>query len=251
VSWLRLDDGFDEHPKIAQLNPEDAWRWVRTLLYCGRQRRDGEVSVAVLERVLGWDEKGIGWLASIGLLDEYEVVDNSVEKKVLSYRVHDWQVYNGARTGAERVGLHRARKYGAAYTGKYKALADAVDVTERNADETAEKRPSNANYARAHGPHPHPQERSSTPTSTTDSRARGAGEEGLATGQELATARLLSALGALDDTKADYIRGAAAKLPESVTAGLLELVRAGHARDPVGYVIGALRRELGARGTPA
>ena len=234
MSYLRLDDVLDSHPKVQELTEVQAWRWVRVMLYCARHETDGEVSRRVVER-LGLRPAR---LVELGLLD---TVANSVDNSGNTFYVHDYLEFNPSKEEKERE-RERWRDY------KRGSRSRANVQGGHKGGVRVESGGSPGPSAQGRSPSP---KSSTTPTSTTDSRARGPGEEGLATGQELATARLLSALGALDDTKADYIRGAAAKLPESVTAGLLELVRAGHARDPVGYVIGALRRELGARGTPA
>ncbi len=95
MSWLRLDDNFDDHPKVQELTEAEAWRWVRALLHCARHRTAGELSVPVLERL----ELPIGLLVDAGLLEELEAGTR--------YRVHDWDVYNGAKSGAERTAKWR------------------------------------------------------------------------------------------------------------------------------------------------
>lgn len=62
---------------------------------------------------------------------------------------------------------------------------------------------------------------------------------------------MLALLGEVDETKLDYMRGAAARLPESVTAGLVEYlggVEGSAVRDRTAYVLGSYRHELEARG---
>lgn len=41
MSWVKLDDGYDEHPKVQLAGEEAAWMFVRGLLYCNRQKTLG------------------------------------------------------------------------------------------------------------------------------------------------------------------------------------------------------------------
>lgn len=59
---------------------------------------------------------------------------------------------------------------------------------------------------------------------------------------------LLALLPDVDELRADYIRGAARRLPDAVVAGITELAVSGHVRDRVAYVLGMLRQELEERG---
>jgi hypothetical protein len=260
MAWLRLDDGFAEHPKVAALSDEDAWRWVRTLLYCAR-RRDPELPIAVLKRVLGWDDTGIDWLLELGLIDEHA----GDKERVTSYVVHDWHVYNAAKTPAERMSDYRDRKYGPNRVrtrgGKRGAYASDVAAPQTGmAASSVTGVTSDEGNARVttHARDPQPQRTSTTPTVAKDAAdadldfaPRVKAEEGLSTGIELRLARLLSLLGSVDESKVDYMRGAARRLPESVTAGLIELLEGpdgARVRDRTGYAIGTYRRELEARG---
>jgi hypothetical protein len=245
MSWLRLDDGFAEHPKLLELPRELRWSWLEVLLYCARRRTDGVVTQAALERCGFEESDDSGALVNLGLLDELE--DGS-------FRVHDWHDYNGAMTDAERQRRHREKVYGDKYhgvpapkhggkRGEYGSTTSSGhgDVTTNERDRSVT---THARY-----PHPHPQKEVILPTSTTDTREAPAGFEGLALDVELSTAKLLALLPTnLEQAKVEHVRGMAARLPQSVTASLVELVTRGHARDPVGYVISTLRQELEARG---
>lgn len=261
MAWLRLDDGFAEHPKIVALGDEAAWRWVRTLCYCAR-RRDPRLTGAVLERALGWTAEGVAELVALELLEEHG--DGY-------YSVHDWHRYNGARTPAERMRDYRRRLYGEQYgerghggrRGQYASDAGgasrpqtrmaASSVTGVTAGE------GNANVTtRARDPHPH--EDIDHPSELQDparARARARATSPAAPGvlplgtdalHELELARLVSLLPGADAGQVDAVRAYASRVPEAALARVREALEQGRARDRVGYVLGALRREAGETG---
>lgn len=82
MSWLKVDDGFDTHPKLLELSEIQRWRWTRVLIHCARHRTDGHVNEKVL-RELGLG-RAIERLLTIGLLE----TNGSPE-----YLVHDWADY--------------------------------------------------------------------------------------------------------------------------------------------------------------
>jgi hypothetical protein len=89
VSWARLDDGFDTHPKILELTETERWRWTRVLLYCARHETEGEISRRVV-RELGLSRALNQLLKSNLLLASTSDADVFV--------VNDWAIYNpGAR----------------------------------------------------------------------------------------------------------------------------------------------------------
>lgn len=229
MSWLRLDDGAARHPKLAGLTPADKWGWVELLLWCAADGRGGRVPGDVEQLPRSVTLELVGELELRGLLDR----DGD------GLRVHDWADYNGARTGAERTAAWRDRKYGPArysHGGRRGAYQDSRTATSSETAVTAGERHGEVT-TRALGPHPEDKDSSDV--------------EPLPVGAELAAARLLAACGGVErvgEARADFIRGACARLPESIPAGLVELVERGHARDPAGYVVGALSRELAARG---
>jgi len=51
MAWIKLDENFADHPKIAQLDPSSGWLWVCALAYCNRHRTDGRIPVAMLSRI--------------------------------------------------------------------------------------------------------------------------------------------------------------------------------------------------------
>src|SRR5687768_15366153 len=47
VTWIKLDQGFPEHPKLIEAGPVAAWLHVRALGYCNRNLTDGAISYAI------------------------------------------------------------------------------------------------------------------------------------------------------------------------------------------------------------
>lgn len=99
MSWLRLDDTFDSHPKLYDLTESQRWRWTRLLLHCARHRTEGFVSRSTL-RELGLT-RAVGTLTTVGLLDS----DPD------GFRVHDWHDFNPKDpTKAQRQARWRAKQ---------------------------------------------------------------------------------------------------------------------------------------------
>lgn len=91
MTWMRLDDGFDTHPKVLSLvNKGDPLNvWVRLLAWAGRQReRDGRVP-----RVVGLaygTPKALARLVEVGL---YDVTPDG-------WAIHDFEEYAAKGPGA-------------------------------------------------------------------------------------------------------------------------------------------------------
>ena len=100
MSWLKLDDGFDTHPKLLELTELQRWRWARVLLHCARHRTEGHVKPSVL-RELGLG-RAINDLLRVGLLEE---------NGDTGYLVHDWSAFNPKDpTKAERQARWREKQ---------------------------------------------------------------------------------------------------------------------------------------------
>ena len=220
MSWLRLDDKFAQHPKVHELSDRAFRVHVEVMLYCAEYDTGGVVPSAALKLTRA-SPVVCAKLVSVGLWRTK--LDGE------GFIVHDFEQYNSRQAEVREQARLRQQRHRTRH-------GDVTAVT-------SDKRDGSVTSARA-SPSPSPKSVSSTPTSKVH-------VGNLEPGNELTTARLLSALGTLEETKTDYIRGAASRLPESVVAGVLELVTAGHPRDPVGYVLGAMRRELEQRGLAA
>lgn len=90
MGWVKLDDGFADHPKVVGLSLQARWAFIESLCYAARHETDGVVpdQVAangpVREEILaaGLWESGTASSGSIG--------------------IHDFLVYNPSRSEKER-----------------------------------------------------------------------------------------------------------------------------------------------------
>ena len=99
MSWLRVDDGFASHPKIAQLSNAEFRVWMRTLCYCARYQ-DPTIDQVAISEVPGLTPAVVMKFSGLGLVDP---MGNGLE-------IHDWERYQPKdATGAERQARWRAR----------------------------------------------------------------------------------------------------------------------------------------------
>lgn len=101
MSWLRIDDGFAEHYKIAELSDREFRTWMRTLCYAARNNgREGRLTAAMRREIVGLSPQLVKNLVDLGLLDD---LGGGV------VQVHDWRAYNPKDpTAAERQARSRA-----------------------------------------------------------------------------------------------------------------------------------------------
>lgn len=113
MAWVRLDDEFDEHPKIARVGPFGAWLQVQALCYCNRNLTDGFVPLAIAEAFMrrgivrlddagrrwtlgetcgmqGRDVHEADWAAVLVEAGMWEVVPGG-------YRIHDYKHYQPSK----------------------------------------------------------------------------------------------------------------------------------------------------------
>ena len=113
MAWVRLDDEFDEHPKIARVGPFGAWLQVQALCYCNRNLTDGFVPLAIAEAFMrrgivrideagrrwtlgetcgmhGRDVQEADWAAVLVEAGMWEVVPGG-------YRIHDYKDYQPSK----------------------------------------------------------------------------------------------------------------------------------------------------------
>lgn len=118
MSWLRIDDGFDTHPKIIGLKTDERrWTWQRILIYTCRYR-----SPIVPDNARDVVPKAtpafLRDCVKLGLID--------VDKDGVM-RVHDWQLYNGD-TVAERVAAYLEKNPEATANQVHKAIGGKREV---------------------------------------------------------------------------------------------------------------------------
>lgn len=104
MAWLRIDDGFMEHPKVLALKPRELAVHLRALCYAARRRdphiTPGTIPILVatatdVERLveLGlWDVNGDGWV--IHDWDEYQPRPLTNSERQTEYRRRNGGVTN-------------------------------------------------------------------------------------------------------------------------------------------------------------
>ena len=100
MPWLRIDDGFASHPKLASLTDRQFRVWLRVLCYCARVQ-DPSVDEVALREIKGLEKGNVARFAELGLLDP----------QGQDYEVHDWCKYLPKdATNATRQARYRARR---------------------------------------------------------------------------------------------------------------------------------------------
>jgi hypothetical protein len=85
MSWVRLDDRVQHHPKILKAGPMAAWLWVCSIGYCSSQLTDGEIPDQALPTF---------GLRNILKLASTLVNTGLWERTPTGYRVHDYLAFN-------------------------------------------------------------------------------------------------------------------------------------------------------------
>jgi hypothetical protein len=115
-TYVKLHDGFDEHPKVAGLSDKEFRTYIEALCYCARNLTDGEISSAVARKMA--PPRVWATLTTSGLI---EVADSG-------YMVHDYLEH---QRSAEQVRQLKAARREAGKRGgeaKAKGLASARGV---------------------------------------------------------------------------------------------------------------------------
>lgn len=101
MAWVRLDDGFAEHPKIEEAGPLAAWLHVAALCYCNRHLTDGFIPAGKVKRLADVPNvsRHIGALVKVGMWMEVEG----------GYAIHDYLQYQPSRDEVEK-GRAEARR---------------------------------------------------------------------------------------------------------------------------------------------
>lgn len=108
MSWVKLDDGFPEHPKVIRAGGQAAWLYVAALCYCGRNLTDGHIPAAVLPRLT--DAKAPRRLAAALVRARLFIEDED------GWQIHDYGSYQPSRAQVE-ADRERARERAAKSRG--------------------------------------------------------------------------------------------------------------------------------------
>jgi hypothetical protein len=101
MAWLRLDDGFADHPKIDAPTNAELRVWLRVLCQCARLSCP-TVDVHTRRDVRGLSGRRISRFVEVGLLDEIEAG---------SFEVHAWTTLQPRDpTADQRQARSRARR---------------------------------------------------------------------------------------------------------------------------------------------
>ena len=119
MAWLRIDDGFADHPKLVELGkPEHRWTWLEVLAYCARQKTQGRIPREIGDVIRRANPAFIRRCVEVGLVD----LDEDI------HRVHDWDDYNPKDpTKADRQARWRAKRNGAVDTDVDTRVDSSVD----------------------------------------------------------------------------------------------------------------------------
>lgn len=92
MSWIRIDDGMTDHPKIEALSDPAFRVWHRAVAYCSKNSTDGHIPTAAM-RKLGARPKLIGELTTV--LPPYE--HPLIEVTPTGFLMHDYLEYQPSR----------------------------------------------------------------------------------------------------------------------------------------------------------
>lgn len=106
MTWLRIEDGMPEHPKVADLTVHAKWALVEIWCYSARSRSDGLLPATIAKRIAS--QKILNELASADL----------IHKNGAGWIIHDFLDYNPSKDeldarregDAERLRAWRNRK---------------------------------------------------------------------------------------------------------------------------------------------
>ena len=121
MTWIRLDDNFADHPKVAAAGPLAGWVHVCGLVYCGRFLTDGFVPGNIALRLADFDGLGIATGGIRGVAEfghditMAELIERLVEVGLWEpceggYMIHDYLDYNPTREQVLNDREDRARR---------------------------------------------------------------------------------------------------------------------------------------------
>lgn len=87
MTWVTIDDGMTDHPKVAQLTDAAFRLQIHALCYCARNLTDGFIPTAVAVRLHERAKRIIPELATAGI---WHAVDGG-------YQIHDYDQYQESR----------------------------------------------------------------------------------------------------------------------------------------------------------
>lgn len=112
MTWVRLDEEFPDHPKVAAAGPLASWLHVCALAYCNRYLTDGFVPVGQVPKLADFSE--FPRIKPIDLATRL-VLASMWEREPGGFRIHDFEKYQPtkAQIEAERAAKSSAGRKGA------------------------------------------------------------------------------------------------------------------------------------------
>ncbi|TMQ62541.1 MAG: hypothetical protein E6K78_11485 [Candidatus Eisenbacteria bacterium] len=101
MTWIKLDDAFDQHPKLLEVGPVAAWVFVRSLCYSGRNLTDGLITRAVARELAGSSRQGQRVVSALVAARLWEITTGG-------YAIHDFLEYQPSRASVLAVRLTKA-----------------------------------------------------------------------------------------------------------------------------------------------
>lgn len=108
MSWVKLDDHFPDHPKIAQAGPLGLAMQVAGLCYCNRYLTDGFIPKSAAKKLLDFEGIAVTWDHNefVGGVEEVEwhtvvaqLVGAGVWREVEGgWQIHDYTEYQPSRS---------------------------------------------------------------------------------------------------------------------------------------------------------
>lgn len=123
MAWVRIDDGFDEHPKIASLDERAVAVFVFGLCYCNRNLTDGFIPASYGRRV---SARGVKVLEGCGLWERVEG----------GWRVHDYKDYQPTKESVMKERERNAERQQRHRNGVTNTVSHTVTTPGRNAGVT-------------------------------------------------------------------------------------------------------------------
>lgn len=133
MPWVKLDDHFDEHPKLAEAGPLGIALWVSGLAYCNRNLTDGFIPYRVAHCLLSFEGIGIfngmqGQDVTCEMVAGILVDAGLWEMDGRDYRVHDYLEFQPSKAEviAARTNKVEAGRAGGLASAQARAQASAT-----------------------------------------------------------------------------------------------------------------------------
>lgn len=149
--WVRIDDHYDQHPKILQIGPLGVALWIAGLAYCNRNLTDGYIPWAAARSLVSWEyldpPNGDGQrrVVTVGVTSGHERDDTTADYVIGlltacglwdeisgGYQVHDYQDFQPLKSQVLREREHSRKRQEKWRNAVNNAVSNAVnngDVT--------------------------------------------------------------------------------------------------------------------------